>query len=175
MKNLKIICSFIIIFASFFLLTGCGNDNNKEKKEENKTEATNDGEAKDKNIEGSLEDLMAKIYEEIPEEERPMMLMNTEVNSENVEYYLGTADIEYKEALASEPGVGSIAHSVVLVRVKEDADIESIKTKIKNSVNPRKWVCVEAEEVIVESRGNLIVLIMASSNVDQLETGFNNL
>jgi len=50
-----------------------------------------------------------------------MMLMNTEVNEENVEYFLGTKDIEYEEALASEPGIGSIAHSVVLVRVKDGA------------------------------------------------------
>ena len=49
-------------------------------------------------------------------------------------------------------------------------------TKIKDSVNPRKWVCVEAEKVVVENRGNLIILIMSSSdNVDKLLTGFNNL
>ena len=37
---------------------------------------------------------------------------------------------------------------------------ESIKEKIENSVDPRKWYCVEAEEVEVESKGNLIILIM---------------
>ena len=56
--------------------------------------------------------------------------MNTEVTEENIEYYLGTKDIEYKEALASESGVGSIAHSVVLVRMKDGSDIEDAKQKI---------------------------------------------
>ena len=130
----------------------------------------------EKNVQGSLEDIMDKVYASIPEEERPMMLMNTEVTEENVEMYLGTADIEYEEALASESGVGSIAHSVVLVRVKDGANVEVIKEKIENSVNPRKWICVEAEEVEVESKGNLIILIMSSeANVEKIETEFDKL
>ncbi len=164
MKKLSI---FLMIITSLFLVTGCDSKKEENKKDEpaNKTE----------NVEGALEDLMTKVYEDIPEEERPMMLMNTEVNEENVEYYLGTTEIEYEEALASESGVGSIPHSVVLVRVKENANVEEIKKTIKDSVNPRKWICVEAEEVVVESRGDLIILIMASSNVDKLQDGFNNL
>lgn len=164
MKKLSI---FLMIITSLFLVTGCNAKN-----EETKNDKTN----KNENIEGSLEDLMTKVYKDIPEDERPMMLMNTVVDEETVEYYLGTADIEYEEALASESGVGSIAHSVVLVRTKKNADIESIKKTIKDSVNPRKWICVEAEEVIVESRGDLIILIMSSSsNAKKLQDGFNNL
>ena len=148
----KILLIVMMIMVSF-TLTGCGSDN----------------------VEGKLEDLMADVYADIPDDEKPMMLMNTEVNEENIEYYLGTDDIDYESALASESGVGSIAHSVVLVRVKENANVEEIKKTIKDSVNPRKWICVEAEEVVVESRGDLIILIMASSNVDKLQDGFNNL
>jgi len=129
-----------------------------------------------KNVEGTLEEIMEQVYVDIPESDRPMMLMNTEVNEENIEYYLGSTDIEYEEALASESGVGSIAHSVVLVRVKENADVEAIKTKIEENVNPRKWICVEAETVEVESRGNLIILIMSSeANAEKIENSFDNL
>ena len=145
-----------MIFAALFTFTGCGAE-------------------KEKNVEGTLEEIMTKVYADIPEEERPMMLMNTEVNAENVEYFLGTADIEYTEALASESGVGSIPHSVVLVRVNEGADVEAIKTKIKDSINPRKWICVEAENVIVKSKGDLIILIMTTDGADKLETAFDNL
>ena len=131
------------------------------------------------NVEGSLEELMTKVYENIPEDERPMMLMNTEVNEENIEYYLGTKDIEYVEALASESGVGSIAHSVVLVRTKDNADIETIKNEIKEKVDPRKWICVgvEREDLIVKNKGNLIILIMVEDENTRakLEEGFNKL
>jgi len=89
MKKLFLI---LVVGAMFMTLTGCKN----------------------KNVEGTLEELMTKVYEEIPEDQRPMMLTNTEINEENIEYYLGTSDIDYENALASEPGVGSIAHSVVL-------------------------------------------------------------
>ena len=147
----------LLLFVAMFLaltLTGCG----------------------EKNVEGSLEEIMDKVYATIPESERPMMLMNVEVNDENIEMYLGTSDIEFEEALASESATGSIAHSVVLVRVKDNANVELIKEKIENSVNPRKWICVEADEVEVESKGNLIILIMSSeSNAEKIETEFDKL
>ena len=88
---------------------------------------------------------MEKIYKNLPDDKKPGMLGDIEVNDENIEGFIGTADIEYKQALASEPGIGSIAHSVVLLRTKDNANIESIKTKIKENINPRKWICVEAE------------------------------
>ena len=147
----------LLVFTAMFFaltLTGCG----------------------EKNVEGSLEEIMDKVYATIPEDQRPMMLMNVEVNKENVEMYLGTSDIEFEEALASESATGSIAHSVVLVRVKDNANVELIKEKIENSVNPRKWICVEADEVEVESKGNLIILIMSSEiNAEKIETEFNKL
>lgn len=164
MNKLKKLGLFTLVIALLVTITGCG----KDKKEEEKAD-------KVENVEGTLEEIMTKVYKDIPEEEKPMMLMNTEVNAENIEYYLGTSDIDYKEALASESGVGSIPHSVVLVRVNEGADVDAIKTKIEDSVDPRKWICVEAENVIVKSKGDLIILIMATDGADKLEANFDNL
>ena len=154
---IKKLSTLILVICSLFLVVGCST--------------------KEKNVEGTLEDIMTKVYSELKEDEMPMMLGNTVVTDENIEYYLGTSDIEYKEALASESMTGSIAHSVVLVRTKENADVEAIKTKIKENVNPRKWICVgvEEDEVIVKSKGDLIILIMAQSGRENLEKGFDNL
>ena len=152
MKNIKNILFAFALCVFALSVTGCGGN---------------------KNVSGTLEEIMEKVYADIPQEERPMMLTNFEIDEENVEMYLGTADIEYEEALASESMVG---HSVVLVRVKDNANIEKIKEKIENSLNPRKWICVEAEEVEVESKGNLIILIMSSKeNAEKIENSFNNL
>ena len=157
MKQIKKFSYVLVMLVIVALTVGCGN----------------------KNIEGSLEDIMTKVYADIPENERPMMLMNTEVNDENIEYYLGTKDIEYEEALASESGIGSIAHSVVLVRTKENADVAEIKEKIKENVNPRKWICVGVEEddVIVENKGDLIILIMVENenNSEKIDNNFKSL
>ncbi|MBQ8472588.1 MAG: hypothetical protein IJ501_03700 [Bacilli bacterium] len=132
-----------------------------------------------KNIEGNLEDIMTKVYSDIKEDERPMGLANTLVTDENVEYYLGTSDIEFESALASESMIGSIAHSTVLIRTKENADIEAIKTKIKENVDPRKWICVgvEKEDVIIKNKGDLIILIIVEDQTtrEKLDQGFDNL
>ena len=156
MKIIKRISLIAVLFFLTISLTGC----------------------KEKNVAGSLEDIMTKVYQDIKEEERPMGLANTVVTDENIEYYLGSK-IEYKEALASESMTGSIAHSVVLIRTKENADVEKIKETIKENVNPRKWICVgvEKEDVIIKSKGDLIILIIVEdeNNRLSLEKGFNNL
>ena len=115
-----------------------------------------------KNIEGPLEEIMTKVYASIPEDEKPMMLTNIEITEENVESFLGTSDIEFEEALASESATGSIAHSVILLRVKNGANVEVIEETLEDSINPRKWICVEAEEVEIDSRGNLILIVMST-------------
>lgn len=154
----KIISVFSLLLIAVLLVTGCGQDI--------------------KHVEGSLEDLMSKVYGEISSEELPMGLQNMTLTEEDIEYYIGTKDIKWKEAVASESMVGSIAHSVVLIRMADDAtmdDIEDAKTKIKENANPRKWLCVGAENVIVENNGDLIILIMTNSLAETLEDNFNDL
>jgi len=148
----------ILCFVSILMITGCGS--------------------KKVNIEGKLEDLMTKVYDGISEEDLPMALENRALTEENIEYYIGTKDIKWKEAVASESMTGSIAHSVVLIRMADDAtdkDIENAKKEIKEKVNPRKWICVEAEKVYVENKGNLIILIMSDDRADTLKTNFEKL
>ena len=153
MKYLKSLLAIIAISATTLLMSGCGV----------------------KNVEGSLEDIMTKVYGDIPSNQLPMMLSNIEITSENQEYYLGTNDITYKEALASESMVGSIAHSVVLIRLNDSSDAEKVVSKLKESVNPRKWVCVGVEEVKVENNGDLVIVIMNDTHKDTLSQNFNNL
>ena len=131
--------------------------------------------AKEENIEGSLEEIMDKLYEGISEDELPMGLSNIEITSENVEGYLGTSDIEFDSALASESMVGSIAHSIILVRAKENQDIEALKKQIEDSINPNKWVCVTAENVVVKNKGDLILVIMTNELAPKIEENFDKL
>lgn len=130
-------------------------------------------------IEGKMEDLMAKLYEGINEKDLPVYLGNITLTDENLSNYIGTSDIKWKEAIASESGIGAIAHSVILIRMDDKAtskDIEEAKNKIKESVNPAKWVCVQAEKVYVESNNNLIVVIMTFEDIaDSIKDNFLNL
>ncbi|CUH92742.1 hypothetical protein [Herbinix luporum] len=132
------------------------------------------------NLEGSLEEIMDKIYEtaDLDNDFREYVnndgLERKEVNTENAEYYLGKSDIEFEEAIADEPMIQPGAFSLVLVRAKEGADIEKIKTDIKDNVNPMKWVCVgvSEENVIVDSIGDIIFLVMSDNQAQALHNAF---
>lgn len=128
------------------------------------------------NISGSLSDIMKGVYKNIPEDELPE-LINEKVNKDNQEYYLGSSDITYKEALASEPLMSSVAHSVVLVRANSVKDVDNIKKEIKEKIDPRKWVCVGVDEknVLVESKGDLVILIMDNKYAATIRDNFLNL
>ena len=91
----------------------------------------------EENVEGTLEELMAKVYAGIPEENLPM-LMDMPVDSESVEGFLGTTEVSFKEAVAREPMMSSVPHSVVLVRLNDAKDAPAAVEKIKASANNRK-------------------------------------
>lgn len=121
-----------------------------------------------------LTEVLDKVYAGV-EEDMPKV-MNMEITDENIAYYLGVESLDYKEGIASEAMNSSIPHSVVVVRVNDGVDIEQIKQEIKEKANPRKWICVEAESVIVESKGDVIILIMTNTDLaEKVQTNFNNL
>lgn len=129
-------------------------------------------------VEGNLEDLMTSVYEGVEEENLPMMLQNVELTEENARSFIGEAEISYKEAIASESAVGSIAHSVILIRMEEDVteeEIENAKEELKEKVNPRKWLCVGVEEVQAESNGDLILVVLNDDHGDTFIENFKNL
>jgi len=140
------------MFAFCFVLTGCG----------------------EKNIEGTLPDIMTKLYEGISDEEKPMMLENIELNNENFAYY-AFADVKYKEAIASESMTGATPHSVVLIRLENAKDSEQVVKDIKEKADPRKWICVEAENTYVVSKGDLVVLIMSNELAPKIKENFEKL
>lgn len=123
-----------------------------------------------------LETMMEGIYKGIGEDELPS-LVNTPVTAENLKNYTGLESLDFEEGLASEPMIGSIAHSVVLLRVSDGVDIEKTKSDIKQNVDPRKWICVgvEDKDVLVDSRDNVIVLIMVNGIASDLQKNFKAL
>jgi len=131
-----------------------------------------------KNIEGSLEDLMQKIYDNLDDDVRLPMMLTSIVLSEDMDFFsipwfIGSEDVKFSEGLGSEALVGAIPYSLVLLRMEDGVDIESQKQLIKDSVDPRKWICVgvDPSEVIVDNIGNLVVVIM-STDCEQIHDSF---
>jgi len=130
-------------------------------------------------LEGSLEDILDKIYEtadlsESFSEYIETGLQTNEITAERCEYHLGKEGIEFEEAIASEPIMMPSAYELDLVRVKEGADVEEIKNEIKENVDPMKWVCVgiDPENVIVDNIGDVIIIIMSDDEGEALHDAF---
>lgn len=154
---MKKIFSLITIICLSILICGCNNE---------------------KNLEMSLSDIMESVYKNVNEEKLPMMLVNNELTKDNLKGYTGLDDLEFEEGIASESMVGSIAHSVVLVKVDDKQDINKIKKDIKENINPRKWLCVgvdDEENVIVDNIGNVVILIMDNDIAQELHNNFKSL
>lgn len=109
----------------------------------------------------SLMGIMDRINAEKPVE---LMLMPMELDLtdlDGLKYFTGldSAD-KIDSALVCEPMIGSIAYSSVLVRVKDAADAADVAEAMKNGIDQRKWMCVEADDLSVATSGDLVYLFM---------------
>lgn len=67
------------------------------------------------------------------------------------------------EAAVSEAMIGSQAYSMVLVRVADAANAKNVAEAMKGGIDQRKWICVEADDMLVSGYGDVVMLIMVSS------------
>ncbi len=151
---MKRVLTLSLIFCTLLLiLTGCG------KKEER--------------FNMQLSTIAEKIYDGMEN----MPVMRTEkLTKDNVAEYLGTDKIKFREGIVSEANISTLAHSIVILRAEKTSDVEAIKKEIKANANPRKWICVEAETVIVESKQDVIILIMSNkTHAGMIQNNFKNL
>ncbi len=123
--------------------------------------------------ESDLVDIAGKAYEG---QNSDMLkgLAITPLSEENMQYYLGTSELEIEEGIGIEPMFSAVAHSVVILRLAEGEDIEEAKATIQASVDPRKWICVgvEPENVKVSNIDNLLILVMDNESSDEITENF---
>lgn len=116
----------------------------------------------DKNLEGTLEEIMNKVYEGVPQDQLPAV-SNAPITAEMSEAFLGkgvTSD-RYKEAQTGDAMINAVAHSVCLVRANSIDDVEALKADIQANADPAKWICTVADKVIVDNIGDVVILIMS--------------
>ena len=74
-----------------------------------------------------------------------------------------TSGEKIKDIAVYEPMIGSIAFSMVLVRLNDAADAKTVAQEMSDNIDTRKWICVEADEKIVAGYGDVVMLIMLDS------------
>lgn len=65
------------------------------------------------------------------------------------------------------PWMGSIAFVGYVFELDENADVAAFKQTLKDNANPRWQICVQANEMIVDSVGNKVFFVMCPGNQDQ--------
>lgn len=160
MKKLLSVCLAAAMMLTLF--AGCGS-----KVEETIPETSTEPAV---SVEGTMEELLNKVIEEQSVEFMggviPIDLTDT---SEDglwvVKNYTGldNAD-EITEAAAYEPMIGSIAFSMVMVRVNPEVGTKGVAEAMKAGIDTRKWICVEADDLLVAGYADVVMLIMLDSN-----------
>lgn len=115
---------------------------------------------------GIMDQLVGGINDEL-------VVMTSEITSDMYEYFAIPA-VEGAYAVGSMPMIGSIAHEVILVEVPEGTDPADVAAQMEANMNPRKWVCVEAEATWVKTSGQYVVMVMSTADMAAaIEANFN--
>lgn len=116
-----------------------------------------------------LSGMVDKIYEAYPVE---LMMMTTSAVDLSDESWL-----TYNTGLTAEQGAlvdagvlsesmtGSQAYSLVLLRVKDEADAQTIADAVLDNVQMSKWVCTMADKARVATFGDKVLFVMSNSEL----------
>lgn len=169
MKKIIALALTILMLAG---TTGCSQNTTTPETPSGQTsggEANSEGEKSDLTLEEMMEALLADVNIE-------MATVNTEITDERFSWFFDVEPIEGAKALASEAMMNSIAHYIALLELPEGVDVAQTATDIEGKLDPRKWICVEAEKSIVKYSGNRILVIMSTTDIaDQVAANFDAL
>ena len=154
---MKKIISIMLVILMIGAITGCGETADKPSNE---------------NLKEPVSEIVNKVVKENPVEfqgaTKKLDLKDTsEEGKWLIQSTLGMDDVsKIKEAAAFEPEIGSLAFSLVMVRVKDSADTKAVAEEMKKNIDPRKWICVEANDIKAAGYGDVIMFIMLDDGLD---------
>ncbi|MBE6682131.1 MAG: hypothetical protein E7600_07600 [Ruminococcaceae bacterium] len=123
--------------------------------------------------EADLAAIADSLYDGIAEDQRPFV-MSMPLTSEDFEFFTFVPYEEGLEAVANEPMMSSIAHSIVLVKAPTAEKAQELAKAMKENCDPRKWMCVEADIVETVTNKNLAMLLMTTTEGGMSETILKN-
>lgn len=153
----KLIAMLLTLTMVMSLLAACGS--------------TGTGASAKTPLTGTMEEIAGKIIEKNPVEFMggtiPVDLTDTsEDGLWAVTYNTGLESAEGLTDIAVyEPMMGSMAFSMVLVRVSDAANAKTVAETMKANIDTRKWICVAADELLVAGYSDTVMLIMLDSSL----------
>ena len=129
MRKPKKLTALLLALTLLFVCAACGSGNS----------TTDSG----KTISGTLPEIIDRLYDtvDVDDEQRDFLknsVGTVEIPKDQSAYYFGVENLDFEEAVASEPLINAIAFSVCLMRVKDGTDIDELKAEIRRSANPER-------------------------------------
>ena len=111
---------------------------------------------------GTASEIADKIFEASGVTFRAPERLSLEEDDDR-EFYLGSTDYpEFADSVAVVPMIRVDTRVLYIIKASNKGDVEKIKTSLKETINPDRLVCVRfsLEDVVIESRGNVIFMII---------------
>lgn len=160
MKNVvKIIIAIVIVVA---IVLGVTLFLNNSKPKSNLPEIT------------QAEDLISIVNQIYEGKTENLPMLDTQVldfvnTPETAQYATDIEDfsnIEY--AAVSMPLMNAQAYSLVILKVKDGANVEEVAKMVNENAKLDRWVCVAADKILTTSSGNVVFSIMSNAETTQM-------
>lgn len=120
-----------------------------------------------------LSGMVDTIYEAYPVE--LMMMTTSAVNLGDESWCTYNTGLTAEQAALVDAGVlsesmtGSQAYSLVLLRVKDEADAQTIADAVLNNIQMNKWVCTMADKARAATFGDKVLFVMSNSELADVD------
>ena len=141
--------AMILVLAMAVALVACGN------KAASKTP-----------LAGTMEENTLKVMELAPVEFMGGAIPVDLSDPDGVWYFTGLTDAsKISDVAVYEPMMGSQAFSLVMVRTAEGVDTKAVAEEMKAGIDPRKWICVGADDIMAAGYADTVMFIMVDSQL----------
>ena len=125
------------------------------------------------NLSGTPIDILGQLVDGLKDAgvEMPMTLPPTEVEAELSQNTIGLSENDFnklvKSAAYNLAAIGTFAHQIIVIQANDSRAAGEIKGLVSgpNGYDPKKWVCVWPERVIVVDSGDYVLLVAARAPV----------
>ena len=124
-----------------------------------------------------LSAMVDSIYEAYPVE--LMMMQTTAIDLNDETWLTYNTGLNAEQAALVDAGVksesmtGSQAYTLVLLRVKDPADAQTVADTMLEKMDPARWVCVMADKMRVATFDDKVLFVMTSSELTDIDALFD--
>lgn len=123
-----------------------------------------------------LSAMVDSIYEAYPVE--LMMMQTTAIDLDDEAWLTYNTGLSAEEAALVDAGVksesmtGSQAYTLVLLRVKDAANAQTVADTMLDKMDPARWVCVMADKMRVATFDDKVLFVMTDSELTDIDALF---